>query len=73
MKRHTPSPTKHARASLFTKLVGLGSLLAASTPLPARAEPDTYGLGDGHDGALPVSTANMVVNAYAQVTALAAG
>ena len=73
MKRHTPSPTKHARASLLTKLVGLGSLLAASAPLPAHAEPDAYGIGDGHDGALSVSTANAVVNAYAQVTALAAG
>jgi len=37
--------------------------------LPALAGPDNIGLGTGRDGALTVNAANVVINAYAQVTA----
>jgi large repetitive protein len=34
----------------------------------ALAEPDSFGLGDGHNGARTVTTANTTLNSYAQVT-----
>ncbi|NNC02241.1 OmpA family protein [Corallococcus exiguus] len=36
---------------------------------PAFAEPDTFGLGNGHNGALTVNAANTVVNTYTRLTA----
>lgn len=36
---------------------------------PALAEPDSFWLGTGRDGAVTVSSANTVINRYAQVTA----
>ncbi|WP_240360320.1 adventurous gliding motility protein AgmC [Pyxidicoccus caerfyrddinensis] len=35
----------------------------------AQAEPDTFQLGNGHNGALTVNAANTVVNTYTRVTA----
>ncbi|WNG21912.1 hypothetical protein F0U63_09625 [Cystobacter fuscus] len=46
--------------------------LLALGPLLARAEPDTFGLGSGRDGALTVTGSNTVINAYAPLTAPAA-
>jgi hypothetical protein len=37
--------------------------------MAARAEPDSFGLGTGRDGALTISTTNTVINSYAPVTA----
>ncbi|WNG26807.1 hypothetical protein F0U62_24395 [Cystobacter fuscus] len=46
--------------------------LLALGPVLARAEPDTFGLGSGRDGALTVTGLNTVINAYAPLTAPAA-
>jgi MYXO-CTERM domain-containing protein len=46
------------------------ALLAVTVgALPALAGPDNVGLGTGRDGALTVTTANQIINAYARVTA----
>jgi uncharacterized protein (TIGR03382 family) len=47
--------------------VALCMLALVSTA--ALAGPDSFGLGSGRDGALTVSTSNLVINSYAQVTA----
>ncbi|MBX5484807.1 MAG: adhesin, partial [Myxococcaceae bacterium] len=47
----------------------MAACVAAVFALAAHAEPDTFGLGTGRDGALTVSGGNRVVNSYAQVTA----
>ncbi|WP_338280958.1 adventurous gliding motility protein AgmC [Corallococcus caeni] len=47
-------------------------LCAVFAAPPAFAEPDTFGLGDGHSGALTVNTANTVVNTYVRLRANAA-
>src|SRR4051812_42016812 len=46
--------------------------VALLAPAAATAEPDTFGLGNGHSGALTVSTNGAIVNTYAQVTAAVA-
>ncbi|WP_233595405.1 Ig-like domain-containing protein [Corallococcus sp. CA031C] len=38
---------------------------------PAMAEPDTFGLGNGHNGALTVAGPNTVINTYTRLTATA--
>ncbi|MFP2899155.1 adventurous gliding motility protein AgmC [Corallococcus sp. 4LFB] len=35
---------------------------------PAFAEPDTFGLGNGHDGALTVNAAGTIINTYTRLT-----
>ena len=45
--------------------------LLALGPASARAEPDTFGLGSGRDGALAVSASGTVINAYAPLAASA--
>ncbi|MCY1043439.1 Ig-like domain-containing protein [Corallococcus sp. bb12-1] len=47
----------------------LALLCAVFMAPPAMAEPDTFGLGNGHNGALTVNAANTVVNTYARLTA----
>lgn len=53
-----------------TKLLSLAPLLAAALSFSgrARAEADTFGLGSGHAGAVTISAANTVVNAYEPIT-----
>ncbi|WP_434299375.1 adventurous gliding motility protein AgmC [Corallococcus exiguus] len=50
----------------------LALLCAVLLAPPAFAEPDTFGLGDGSDGALTVNAANTVVNTYTRLRANAA-
>ncbi|XXF76448.1 Ig-like domain-containing protein [Myxococcaceae bacterium GXIMD 01537] len=46
----------------------LGLLLCAVfVSSPALAEPDTFGLGNGHNNALTVNAANTVINSYTRV------
>src|SRR4051794_35350393 len=61
----------HSRRRVAPSVIGLGLGLACLLSLTSRAgaEPDVFGLGDGHAGTLTVATANTVVNAYAQVLA----
>ncbi|WP_404370258.1 adventurous gliding motility protein AgmC [Corallococcus coralloides] len=47
----------------------LALLCAVLLASPASAEPDSFGLGDGHSGALTVNAANTVVNTYTRLTA----
>ena len=57
---------------LSIRVVALG--IACSWVPSARAELDSFGLGDGHDGPLNVTAPGMVVNAYAALAAdVAAG
>jgi MYXO-CTERM domain-containing protein len=52
----------------------LAAVLSLMVAFPAFAERDSFNLGDGHDGALSVSTANTVINAAAPLTtSVAAG
>ncbi|TSC32104.1 Ig-like domain-containing protein, partial [Corallococcus sp. Z5C101001] len=51
----------------------LALLCAVLMAPPASAEPDTFGLGNGHNGALTVAAGNAVtINTYARLTANAA-
>ncbi|WP_244981472.1 adventurous gliding motility protein AgmC [Corallococcus exercitus] len=49
----------------------LALLCAVFAAPPAFAEPDTFGLGDGHNGALTVNTVGTQVNTYTRLTATA--
>jgi MYXO-CTERM domain-containing protein len=54
-------------------LVSLTFLVAALVaPRAAHAEADTFGVGNGHDGAYVAAAADEVINAYAPLTADAA-
>ncbi|MHB8418351.1 MAG: adventurous gliding motility protein AgmC [Myxococcales bacterium] len=53
-------------------LRALAALLTFGLAAPAHAELDDFALGDGHDGALAVSTAGQAVNTYAPLAAAAA-
>lgn len=54
-------------------LVSLSLATAVSVaPREARAEADTFGVGNGHSGAYVAAAANEVINAYAPLTADAA-
>ncbi|WP_425334798.1 adventurous gliding motility protein AgmC [Myxococcus stipitatus] len=68
----TPTPLVvarrvRARAPIAALLALLCTALLA--PAAARAEADSFHLGDGSDGALSVTAANTVINTYARVTA----
>src|SRR4051794_28940290 len=54
---------------LFSFLVALAAI---ASPREARAEADTFGIGNGHSGAYVAAAADEVVNAYAPLTADAA-
>ncbi|WP_223636389.1 Ig-like domain-containing protein [Corallococcus sp. EGB] len=59
-------------AGLRRSAAGLLALLCAVLLAPpAYAEPDTLGLGNGHNGALTVNAANTVINTYTRLTATA--
>ncbi|WP_244239108.1 adventurous gliding motility protein AgmC [Corallococcus carmarthensis] len=47
----------------------LALLCAVLLAPPASAETDTFGLGNGHNGALTVNAAGTVINTYARLTA----
>ena len=55
----------------FLRLALASALVAGALSYgrPARAEADTFGLGSGRSGALSVTVANTVVNAYESITA----
>ena len=57
------------RVGLLSLALGLAGL---TTPTTARAEPDTFGTGDGHRGAFVGAVGEQVINAYAPLTADAA-
>ncbi|MGE6763151.1 adventurous gliding motility protein AgmC [Corallococcus interemptor] len=59
------TPLPGVRGSAAALLALLCAVLMAP---PAFAEPDTFGLGDGHEGALTVNTANRVINTYTRLT-----
>src|SRR5687767_8101778 len=52
----------------FRRISSGTALLAALCSLTALAEQDVFELGNGSAGAVTVSTANSVINSYAQVT-----
>jgi len=59
---------------LFKKWLAAALCVLALGSTAALAEPDSFGLGSGRNGALTVTTAGTVVNSYAPATApLAAG
>jgi hypothetical protein len=62
--------TQRSRRVAFATLALLFAAIAA--PRAARAEPDTFGVGNGHDGAYVAAAADEVINAYAPLTADAA-
>jgi MYXO-CTERM domain-containing protein len=65
----------HVRKDLRCRLVLVSLLLAAaasSASKDARAEADTFGIGNGHSGAYVAAAADEVLNAYAPLTADAA-
>ncbi len=76
MKTSTTSSPRFARSSPPSRLArvsaGLVAFVAASAPLVARAEADTFGVGNGRDGALTVNSPGTVINAYTGVSASAA-
>jgi hypothetical protein len=61
--------TKLARLTLVALSL---TAAAAITPRDARAEVDTFGIGNGHSLAYTAAAANEVINAYAPLTADAA-
>jgi hypothetical protein len=70
--RLIPSHFSHtARLRFLCLLVLLGSisLILPGRPATTYAAGDTFYLGTGRDGALVVSTTNLVINTYAPVTA----
>lgn len=65
----TTRTTQLLRLALVCLALGLAAITA---PRTARAEVDTFGIGDGHRGAYVAAAAGEIVNAYAPVTADAA-
>src|SRR5688572_8828803 len=61
-ERHMRRILRFAVASLWV------TSMFAFVRSPAHASTDTFGLGDGHSGALTVSTADTVINTYTRVT-----
>ncbi|WP_395814992.1 adventurous gliding motility protein AgmC [Archangium minus] len=53
---------------LFKKWLAAALCVLALGSTAALAEPDSFGLGTGRNGALSVTTAGTVINSYAQVT-----
>ena len=57
------------RVALVSLSLGAAAIVA---PREARAEADTFGVGNGHSGAYVAAAADQVINAYAPLTADAA-
>ncbi|QRK12155.1 hypothetical protein JQX13_20200 [Archangium violaceum] len=53
---------------LFKKWLAAALCVLALGSTAALAEPDSFGLGSGRDGALSVTTSGTIINSYAQVT-----
>ncbi|AGC44015.1 OmpA family protein [Myxococcus stipitatus DSM 14675] len=54
---------------LFKKWLSVAVCAQALGSTAALAEPDTFGLGTGRDGSPEISTADNIINSYAEVTA----
>src|SRR5215213_4092076 len=66
-----PSQTSLTRLRVLMVIAMILSALPliTSTSRTALAAADTFDLGNGHDGALSVASANTIINTYLRVTA----
>ena len=76
LKTSTTCSPRFAHPTPLSRLArvsaGLVAFVAASAPVVARAEADTFGVGTGRDGGLTVNSPGAVINAYTRVSASAA-